>query len=82
MEYGPEHSKLVRQVLGEQEDSAVTGGPHGDNFVWGGYPRVTCLRERPNRNNPIQTEPAQGSVRNFLRALHRHTLGRIVIGRR
>ena len=81
MEYGPEHSNLIRQVLGEHEDPAVNGGSHGDDPFRGGYPRFTCLRERPNRSNPIQTEPAQSLVRSLLGFLHRHTIGRLFGGR-
>lgn len=81
MEYGPEHSKLIRQVFGEETDSTKSGGSHWERWAQGEHPHFTYLRDRPDRDRAPKAKPRQGYFGSLLHAIHRHTLGRLLGGR-
>lgn len=81
MEYGPEHSKLVRQVFGTEEEL-----PAPIEHLWNNgsrNPNANRYRIPEHLRPGFRTYPqmVKDGVRNFLRALHRHTLGRFLRGR-
>lgn len=81
MEYGPEHSKLIRQAFDEQIDPTVPGRSKGQYQIKGAYPRLTCLRERPNLNASNQAKPRQDFFGKSLGFLCRQILGRYLRSR-
>lgn len=78
MEYGPEHSKLIQQVFGEETDS---DNSHWERWARDASPHFTYLRDRPDWDRAPKEKPRQGYFGNLLHEIHRHTLGRL-LGRR
>lgn len=77
MEYGPEHSKLIRQVFGEKEVAVDPGGSHWERWAQGEHPHFTCLRDRPDPIQATMAKPRHGIPGRLLGFLYRHTLGRL-----
>ena len=81
MEYGPEHSKLVRQVFGTEEKL-----PAPVEHLWNYGSRnpkasIDGIAEHLRPGFRTYPQMVKDGVRNLLRALHRHTLGRFLRGR-
>ncbi|MCY1549229.1 hypothetical protein D9M68_853870 [compost metagenome] len=81
MAYGPEHSKVIRQVFGKEVDLPVA-----DSTLWNygsRNPNAHIDRIADHLRPGFRTYPQilVDGVRKVLRALHRHTLGRFLSDR-